>query len=177
MKQEIYKGDPVHLFTESVTLPNGKKTTLEIIRHPGAAAVVPLLSDGTVVLIRQYRYAAGGFIYEIPAGKRSKGESPESCALREVEEETGYRVGTLKKLTAILTVPGFCDEVIHLYLGTNLVACVQQLDEDEVIQIIKIPIRKAMKMIVDQHIRDAKTIVALQLAYAEAQRSGLIKTS
>jgi len=174
MKREIYKGDPVHLFVETVVLPNGKKVELEVVRHPGAAAVVPLLSDGNVVLIHQYRHAAGGFIYEIPAGKRSKGETPEACALREVEEEIGYRVGDLKKLTAIFTVPGFCDEVIHLYLGTSLSPTQQQLDDDEVIQIVKMPFDTVMEMIRDQTIRDAKSIVALQLAYAEAISTGLI---
>ncbi len=174
MKQEIYKGNPVHLFVETVVLPNGKEVDLEIVRHPGASAVVPLLSDGTVVLIHQYRYAAGGFIYEVPAGKLLKGEPPEDCALREVEEEIGYRVGHLKKLTAIFTVPGFCDEVIHLYLGTDLTPTQQQLDADEVIKIIKMPFDDVMKKITDQCIRDAKSIVALQLAYTEAKKTGLI---
>lgn len=173
MRKEIYKGDPVHLFVESVTLPNGKQIELELVRHPGASAVVPLLSDGTVVLIHQYRHAAGGFIHEIPAGKLSQGESPEICAIREVEEEIGYHVGTLKKLTSIFTVPGFCDEVIHLYLGTDLTPCSQKLDEDEVIKIVKMPFSKVIQKISDQTIRDAKSIVALQLAFAEAERSGL----
>ncbi len=174
MKREIYKGSPVHLFVETVVLPNGKKVDLEIVRHPGASAVVPLLEDGTVVLIHQYRHAAGGFIYEIPAGKLSKGEAPETCATRELEEEVGYRAGHLKKLSAIFTVPGFCDEVIHLYLGTDLKATQQKLDADEVIEIVKMPFEEVMQKIRDQTIRDAKSIVALQLAYAEARTTGLI---
>jgi len=165
VKKEIYQGDPVHLFIESVVLPNGKEVDLEVVRHPGASAVVPLLSDGTVVLIHQFRHAAGGFIYEIPAGKLSPGESPEDCAIREVEEEIGYHVNDLRKLTSIFTVPGFCDEVIHLYLGIDLTPCRQQLDDDEVIEIVKLPLEKVMQMIKDQKIRDAKSIVALQLAY------------
>ncbi len=174
MKKEIYQGDPVHLFIESVVLPNGKAVDLEVVRHPGASAVVPLLSDGTVVLIHQYRHAAGGYIYEIPAGKLSPGESPEDCAVREVEEEIGYHVGDLRKLTSIFTVPGFCDEVIHLYLGTDLILSKQQLDDDEVIEIVKLPFAKVMQMITDQVIRDAKSIVGLQLAHAEALERGLI---
>ncbi len=173
-KKEIYHGDPVHLFIESVVLPNGKAVDLEVVRHPGAAAVVPLLSDGTVVLVHQFRHAAGGFIYEIPAGKLSPKESPEDCAIREVEEEIGYHVNDLQKLSAIFTVPGFCDEVIHLYLGTNLSLCQQQLDDDEVIEIVKLPFEKVMQMIRDQQICDAKSIVALQLAHTIATEKGLI---
>ncbi len=172
MMREIYKGSPVHLFVEEVALPNGKNTTLEIIRHPGASAVVPLLKDGQVVLIHQYRHAAGGYLYEIPAGKLSKGEQPEDCARREVEEEIGMKVGHLQKLTAIFTVPGFCDEVIHLYLGTELTPATQKLDPDEVIEIITLPFDDAMKKITDQTIRDAKSIVGLQLAYAQAKAQG-----
>ncbi len=174
MIKEIYKGSPVHLFVEEVTLPNGQKTTLEIIRHPGASAVVPLRDDGQVILIHQYRHAAGGYLYEIPAGKLSKGEKPEDCALREVEEEIGVRVGRLQKLTAIFTVPGFCDEVIHLYLGTELTPSKQNLDHDEVIEIVTLPFDTVMAKIKDQSICDAKSIVALQLAYAEAKIQKLI---
>lgn len=128
-----------------------------------------------MVLIHQFRHAAGGFIYEIPAGKLSPKESPEDCAIREVEEEIGYHVNELKKLTSIFTVPGFCDEVIHLYLGCDLTPCQQQLDDDEVIEIVKLPFNEAMQMIKDQKIRDAKSIVGLQLAHAEATERGLIK--
>ncbi|MFQ5589356.1 MAG: NUDIX hydrolase [Nitrospiria bacterium] len=169
MIKEIYKGSPVHLFVEDVTLPNGTKTQLELIRHPGASAVVPLRNDGQVILIRQYRHATGGYLYEIPAGKLSKGEPPEDCARREVEEEIGMCVGRLQKLTSIFTAPGFCDEVIHLYLGTRLSPAVQHLDEDEVIEIVTLPFDTVMEKIRDQTIRDAKSIVALQLAYAEAK--------
>lgn len=172
--REIYKGNPVHLFVEDVLLPNGLSTALEVVRHPGASAVVPLTDAGTVVLIRQYRHAAGGYLFEIPAGKLSTGESPEVCAIREVEEEIGYHPSRLKKLSAIFTAPGFCDEVIHLFLGTGLIACRQKLDEDEVIEIVEMPFDEAMKKITDQTIRDAKSIVGLQLAYAVAKKEQMI---
>lgn len=174
MGREIYRGKIVHLFVESAALPNGKTFELEVVRHPGASAVVPLKEDGKVVLIYQYRHAAGGFIYEVPAGKLSPGEAPESCAEREVEEEVGYKVGTLEKLTTIFTAPGFCDEQIHLFLGTELVFSGQQLGEDEVLQVIEMPLEEAMNRIEDQTIRDAKSIVALELAYRRAKKRGLI---
>ena len=172
--QEIYIGKVVRLFVEQVLLPNNKTIELEVIRHPGASAVVPLREDGTVVMIRQFRHAAGGYIYEIPAGKLSEGETPEACASREVEEEIGYRVGNLKKLTTIFTAPGFCDEQIHLFLGTGLVEQKQQLDEDEVLEVIMMPFEEAIQKIEDQTIRDAKSIVGLQMAYAYAKKAGLI---
>lgn len=174
MKKEIYKGKIVHLFVESVSLPNGKTVDLEVVRHPGAAAAVPLRENGNVVLIRQYRYSVGGYIYEIPAGKLDAGEAPEAAAAREMEEEIGCRVGKLEKLTTIFTAPGFCDERIHLYLGTELTSCRQQLDEDEVLEVVEMPLEEAMKKIEDQTIRDAKSIVGLQLAYIHAKKRGLI---
>lgn len=174
MTREIYRGRIVHLFAESVTLPNGKTFELEVVRHPGASAVVPLKEDGKVVLIYQYRHAVGGYIYEVPAGKLSKGEAPEHCAARETEEEIGYRVGKLEKLTTIFTVPGFCDEQIHLFLATDLVPCGQRLGEDEVLQVIEMPLEEAINRIEDQTIRDAKSIVALELAYGRAKKRGWI---
>lgn len=174
MTREIYRGKIVHLFVESAALPNGKTFELEVVRHPGASAVVPLKEDGKVVLIYQYRHAAGGFIYEVPAGTLSPGEAPESCAEREVEEEVGYKIGKLEKLTTIFTAPGFCDEQIHLFLGTELVFSGQQLGEDEVLQVIEMPFEEAMNRIEDQTIRDAKSIVALELAYGRAKKRGWI---
>ncbi|HIE65548.1 MAG: NUDIX hydrolase [Nitrospira sp.] len=170
MKKEIYRGDAIRLFVETVDLPNGLTIELDIVRHPGASAVVPLREDGVVILIRQFRYAAGGYLYEIPAGKLSAGESPETCARREVEEEIGYRVAHLEKLTTIFTAPGFCDEQIHLYLGTGLSLCPQRLEEDEVIEIVEMPFPEVMQKIEDQTIRDAKSLVALQMAYGRVRR-------
>src|SRR6185295_4519284 len=120
MTKNIYTGIIVNLNVDTVTLPNGLTVDLEVVRHPGASAVVPLKDDGTVILIRQFRHAAGGFIYEIPAGKLHPGEDPRVCAARELEEEIGYRAGQLDLLSSIFTAPGFTDEVIHIYKATRL---------------------------------------------------------
>ena len=165
MTKHIYKGRVVTRNIDTVTLPNGVTVDLETIRHPGAAAVVPMKEDGTVVLIRQFRHAAGGFIYEIPAGKLNPGEDPLSCAARELEEEIGYRAATFSLLSSIFTAPGFADEVIHVYKATGLTQGRQQLDRDEVLDVIEMPLADAISKIEDGTIRDAKTIVGLQAVY------------
>lgn len=165
MTRNIYTGKVVVLNVDRVTLPNGRQVDLEVIRHPGAAAVVPLKDDGTVVLIKQFRHAAGGFIYEIPAGKLHPGEDPLDCAARELEEEIGYRAGTFELLSSIFSAPGFADEVIHIYQGTGLTKGTQHLDQDEVLEVIEMSLEKALALIRDGTIRDGKTIVGLQCAY------------
>lgn len=169
--KNIYKGKVVILNVETVTLPNGATVDLEVIRHPGAAAIVPMKDDGTVILIRQFRHAAGGFIYEIPAGKLHPGEDPRDCAARELEEEIGYRASSFELLISIFTAPGFADEVIHIYKGTGLTKGWQKLDHDEVLQVVELPIEKAIAQIQDGTIRDGKTIVGLQTVYLQ-KRSG-----
>src|SRR4030095_1863338 len=121
VRRDIYRGRIVDLGIEPVTLPNGAEVELEVVRHPGAAAVGPVDAAGWVVLIRQYRHAAGGYIWEVPAGVLDRpGETPEECAARELLEETGLRAERLTRLTAILTTPGFTDERIHLVLAQEL---------------------------------------------------------
>ncbi len=165
MTKNIYTGRVVTLNIDTVELPNGLTVDLETIRHPGAAAVVPMKDDGSVVLIRQFRHAAGGFIYEIPAGKLNPGEDPLQCAARELEEEVGYRAATFTLLSSIFTAPGFADEVIHVYKATGLTQGRQQLDRDEVLDVIEMPLREAIDKIEDGTIRDSKTIVGLQAVY------------
>src|SRR5438094_9733408 len=112
--RRMFKGRVVTLDIDTVTLPNGATIELEMIHHPGAAAVVPMKEDGTVILIRQYRHAAGGYIYEIPAGKLHPGEDPKLCAARELQEEIGYLAASLELLTSVLTTPGFTDGVTRI---------------------------------------------------------------
>jgi len=169
MVRNIYAGKVVTLNIDQVQLPNGVTVELETIRHPGAAAVVPLKEGGIVVLIRQFRHAAGGFIYEIPAGKLHPGEDPLECAARELEEEIGYRASSFSLLSSIFTAPGFADEVIHVYQATGLTKGRQQLDHDEVLEVIEMSLPEAIANIESGMIRDAKTIVGLQAVYLRGQ--------
>jgi ADP-ribose pyrophosphatase len=170
LTRNVYTGKVVTLNIDTVRLPNGETIELETIRHPGAAAIVPVKDDGTVVLIRQFRHAAGGFIYEIPAGKLHPGEDPVHCASRELEEEVGYRASSFELLSSIFTAPGFADEVIHVYKAIGLTKGRQQLDRDEVLDVIEMPLVEAVAKIEDGTIRDAKTIVGLQAVYLRTSR-------
>ena len=170
MTKNIYKGTVVTLNIDTVALPNGVTVDLEIIRHPGAAAMVPMKDDRTVILIRQFRHAADGFIYEIPAGKLHPGEDPLDCASRELEEEIGYRATSFELLSSIFTAPGFADEVIHIYKATGLVPGTQHLERDEVLDVLEMPLTEAIKQIQAGTIRDGKTIVGLQAVYIQTHR-------
>jgi len=164
--RRVYEGRVVKLNVETFALPNGGSATIEVVRHPGAAAVVPLTARGTVLLIRQFRHAAGGFIVEVPAGKLDDGEIPETCARRELQEEAGVLAGELVRLGSILTTPGFTDEVIHLFLARELSPAVQALEADEVLTVEEVDWARAVKMCVDGELRDAKSICAILLADA-----------
>lgn len=168
-KERVYEGKLLKIDREEVALPGGKQATLETIRHPGAAAVVPFLDDQRIVMIRQYRHATGGYLLEVPAGKLDHGEPPELCAQREVEEETGHAAGRLIVLGAIWTTPGFTDEVIWLYEAHDLRRTMQRLEADEVIETLELPFETALAMVRSGEIRDAKSVAALLLA---AQRRG-----
>jgi ADP-ribose pyrophosphatase len=171
--REIYRGRVVKLDVETVPLPNGVTVELEIVRHQGASAVVPMKDDGTVILVRQYRHAVGGSIYEIPAGKLEPGEDPRHCAIRELEEEIGYRARSLTRLLTFYTTPGFTDEVIHIFLATGLIPGTQSLDHDEVLEVVEMPLDEAIVRIADGTIRDGKTIVGLQTVYLRSREPGL----
>lgn len=166
----IYDGRVVRLRLDRVALPNGRTVELEVIRHQGAAAVVPLDADGSVLLVRQYRHATGGYILEVPAGKLDGGEDPETCALREVEEETGHRAGRLEPLGWIWTTPGFTDERIWLYLARDLVPTRQRLEHDEVLSVERVPLEDAVGRAADGDITDGKSVCALLRARARLSR-------
>lgn len=170
----VHRGRVVDLRMDTVRFPDGNVGELEMIRHSGAAAVLPVLDsdadDPEVLLIRQYRYAAGGYLLEVPAGRPSEvGEDWEVCARRELEEETGYTAGALRRLGSILTTPGFTDERIHLYLAHDLRQGLSAPDHDEFIELVRIRMSAALDLVSSGEITDAKTICTLLMA----NRSGL----
>lgn len=171
--RRVYSGRIVSLDVDTVRFPNGTTGELEMIRHSGASAVVPILEEPDkekqVLLIRQYRYAAEGFLYEVPAGRLDAGETPEACALRELKEETGYSAETVSRLTTIFTTPGFTDEKIHLFVARGLTPGESALESDEILDVHPTTISRALQMIDEGLIIDGKTIVALLLAERAAR--------
>ncbi len=167
-----YRGRSISVFAEEVELSNGRRVTLDIVRHPGAAAVVPFVSEDEVLLIKQFRHAAGGTIFEVPAGKLDGGEDPEACAARELEEEAGQRAGRLERLGEIWTTPGFTDERIHLFAAFELEPVAQRLEEDEVIEVVRVRFDRALEMIWTGELRDAKSALALLHAAHRLGRLG-----
>ena len=159
----------IEVSRERVSLPNGRVAELDIVHHPGASAVVPFVSADDVLLIRQFRHAAGGTILEVPAGKLDPGDTPESCAARELEEEAGRRVGRLEKLGWIFTTPGFTDEVIHLFAGFDLTPVPTRHEDDELIELVPMPLDRALELVWAGEIPDAKSALALIHA---ARRTG-----
>jgi len=163
-------GWPVRVANERVELPNGRTLLIDIVRHPGASAVVPFLSDDEVLLIRQYRHATNGSILEVPAGKLDPGESPEDCAVRELEEEAGQRAGRLVSLGPIWTSPGFTDEQIHLFAAHELEAVERRLEDDEIIDLVPMRLGEAVELVWNGGIRDAKSALALLQAAHRLER-------
>ncbi len=155
------RGFHLAVATEHVTLPNGRTIELDIVHHPGAAAIVPFRTDREVLLIRQYRHAAGGMILEVPAGKIDAGESPETTAHRELQEESGQRAGRLEKLGWIWTTPGFTDETIHLFAAFDLETAPSRPEDDEVIEIVPLPLDEALDLVWRGELTDAKSAIAL----------------
>jgi ADP-ribose pyrophosphatase len=162
----------VRVQTERVTLPNGNAVELDIVHHPGASAVVPFVSATQVLLIRQYRFAAGGTLLEVPAGKLDPGEPPTECAARELEEEAGCRAGRLVELGCIWTTPGFTDERIHLYAAFDLEEVPHRHDPDEVIEPVRMSLDEALGLVWSGELSDAKSSLALLHAARHVGRIG-----
>jgi len=171
----VYTGKIVSLDVDSVRFPDGSIGKLEMIRHSGASAIVPFLSDPQgedpqVLMIRQYRYAADGYLYEIPAGRLDKGENPRDCAARELKEETGCTAEHFDHLLTIYTTPGFTDEKIHLFMATGLVAGETKHEVDEFLDLHPMRLSRALEMVEAGEIQDAKTVIGL--LFAAGFRSG-----
>lgn len=164
--ERMFSGRVVNLDVDTVRFPDGSTGKLEMVRHPGASAVVPLMDepkspDPRVILIRQFRHAADGFIWEIPAGRLDPGETPSTCAHRELEEEIGMTTDVLSRLTTIFTTPGFTDERIHIFLATGMRPGKQRREADEFMEVKTKKWSEAMTMIRSGEINDAKTLAAL----------------
>jgi len=162
--KEIFSGKVISLHLQDVELPNGKQAKREIIKHPGAVAILAITHDDKVVMVEQYRKALERTIVEIPAGKLEKGEEPAVCARRELEEETGYECEHLELLTSFYTSPGFADEIIHVFLAKGLTKKenAAALDEDEFVNLEELTLEEAEQYVKEQKIYDAKTIFAVQ---------------
>jgi ADP-ribose pyrophosphatase len=168
--RKVHSGRVFELHVDNVTLENGVTVDMDVIRHPGAAAIVPLTARGGVLLIRQFRYAIGADIWEIPAGTLNPGESPLICARRELEEEVGILAAKWSALGTITPLPGYSDEVIHLFVAREHTPGCQQLDADEMLEVREVPFEEALAMISAGAIRDAKTIAAILLAAGATAR-------
>lgn len=165
----VYTGRIVSLDVDAVRYPDGSVGELEMLRHPGASAVIPFLSDPhgedpQVLLIRQYRYAAGGYMLEVPAGRLDAGEDPQHCAARELKEETGCTAEHIEHLTTIYTTPGFTDEKIHLFMATGLTAGETKHEADEFLEPQPMPLSRALEKIEAGEIQDGKTVISLLFA-------------
>src|SRR5437016_10331561 len=147
------------------TVREGDKTYVrEVVHHRGSAVILPAFDDGTIALVRQYRHPAVRYLLELPAGTLNDREPPEAGAARELEEELGLVAGKLEKLSEFFVSPGFCEEKMWLYLATDLIQTAQRLEDDELIEVVRLPIDRALRMITDGEIEDAKTIIGLMLA-------------
>lgn len=160
-KSTVYEGDFLIYEKIQVELPDGNTANRDVIRHPGAVAVIAITEDNKVLFVEQYRKALDKITLEIPAGKIDKGESPEKSVVRELEEETGFKSDNIKFLGKIVTAPGFCDEYIHIYLAKDLKTGIKEGDEDEFINVKKFSMKEIKKMILNGEIYDSKTLSAL----------------
>ncbi len=173
--REIFRGKVFRITEDVVSLENQQEAIREVVHHNGGLCIAALDEEDNLLFVRQYRYAFGEEILELPAGKREVGEDPVLGALRELEEETGYKTDKLELLTVMYPTVGYCSEVIHIYLAENLIPSQQNLDEDEFLSVEKIPFETALEMVLRDEIPDAKTQVAILKIHALRQKALLSK--
>jgi ADP-ribose pyrophosphatase len=167
--EEVFGGKLISVVRDTVR--EGEKTYLrEVVKHPGGAAVVPFFADGSIAFVSQYRHPARKFVLELPAGKLDPGERPAETAARELEEELGIVAGQLEQLSEFYTTPGFCAERLWVFLATDLTETTHRREEDEIIEIVRMPLARALELVASNEIEDAKTIIGLLLA---ARRLGV----
>src|SRR5438046_9798123 len=159
----IFSGRVFQVTVDTVR-ENGETYIREVVHHKGSAVILPAFDDGTIALVRQYRHPAVKYLLELPAGTLNERERPEEGAARELEEELGLQAGRLEKLSEFFVSPGFCEEKMWLYLATEMTETAQRLEDDEILEVVRLPIEQALRMITDGEIEDAKTIIGLMLA-------------
>ena len=157
----VYKGDFLDVRRDKVLLPNGKTGTREWVNHPGAVVIIPILPNGEIALIKQFRYAAGSEFIELPAGKLDEGEDPKACAFRELEEEIGYRAGKMQFIANIHPAIGFANEIMSIYLAEDLKKTNYNRDKDEFIELIPTNMEEALNLVWENKITDVKSIIGL----------------
>ena len=160
-KKRIFSGNLLKLNADRVMLTNGIKTYREYVSHPGAVAALPLLKPSEIILVKQYRYSVGEYLLEIPAGTIEKGETPEDCVKRELQEEINYKPGKLENMGWVYLTPGYRNEKIHLFKATDLEESGKKAEEDENIEIVKIKLEEALSKVHSGEIKDGKTIIAI----------------
>ena len=158
--ETVFSGRLLDVRRDRIRLANGSESIREVVRHPGGVTVLPVFDDGTVLLVRQFRYPIGEALLEAPAGKLEPGEEPEAAALRELSEETGLIPGSLTPMGAILPSPGFCDEKLSLFLARDLRQADAHPDEDELLELVRMPLSELLDQIMDGSQYDAKTVAA-----------------
>ncbi|NLX77526.1 MAG: NUDIX hydrolase [Clostridiaceae bacterium] len=163
-EERKYTGNIINVDKVTVVLPDGRESTRDVVRHPGASVILPITDDGKIIMVEQYRKPCEMISLELPAGKLDAGEPPEECAKRELQEETGYIAGKLAKVLTIHSTPGFSDEVLHMFVATDLVEKNAHPDEDEFISCRKYDISELISMVEKGEITDAKTIIGIFLA-------------
>lgn len=161
--KEIFRGRVFDVTVDTIC-ERDKTYEREIVHHPGSAVIIPIFEDGRVALVRQYRHPAVRYLLEAPAGTLRRGETPEEGAARELEEELGFVAGNLEKLSEFFVSPGFLEEKMWVYLATELTETKQQLDDDEILEVVRLPFSQALSMITTGEIEDAKTIIGIMLA-------------
>lgn len=172
-KEYIYNGKIINVRVDVAELPNGRTAKREVVEHPGGVAIVPLTDDMEVLLVKQFRYPYGEVIQEIPAGKLEKGEDPFESGKRELKEETGSTAEHYMDLGKFYPTPGYCGEIIHLYAAWGLSFGDQDLDEDEFLNVEKVPLEKLCEDIIDGKIRDGKTQTAILKTMALVKRGDI----